>query len=268
MGGKKRVGAIIGEAIGYYKRNFLLFLITALAVYGLGYLIGQLGNYVIQAAGHGGTSPQVVQINMDGQNLQLVRPGSIFASNLLVLPQILLIFVFFICENAVYINAYDVMLKLHAGHKPSFREIVSDFLHRWVRYLGIAAWSMLWTALWSFVFIIPGIVKSISYMFAPLLIIEYPDMTIRQALQKSREMTYGYKGRLFGLYMCIGLPLLIVMIAFYIIIMSLGIYETHKFIINIISPIFSLFILVPLGYMANTVAYADIKKAAVKKGIL
>lgn len=52
-------------------------------------------------------------------------------------------------------------------------------------------------ALWSFLLIIPGIVKGLSYSQMFFILAEYPDIGVRRAMQLSKEMTNGYKADLF-----------------------------------------------------------------------
>jgi len=63
----------------------------------------------------------------------------------------------------------------------------------WLTYFLVE----LFTALWSLLFIIPGIVKAYSYMFAPYILADNPELTPRDAINKSKEMTEGYKMDLF-----------------------------------------------------------------------
>lgn len=53
--------------------------------------------------------------------------------------------------------------------------------------------------LWSMLFVIPGIVKAISYSQMSFLMIENPDMTAGEAQKKSMEITKGRKMDLFVL---------------------------------------------------------------------
>ncbi len=55
----------------------------------------------------------------------------------------------------------------------------------------------LFTFLWSLLFVIPGIVKSYEYKMVPYLLAEYPDMTRKEAFDRSREMMYGQKWNTF-----------------------------------------------------------------------
>ena len=55
----------------------------------------------------------------------------------------------------------------------------------------------LFTALWSLLFVIPGIVKSYSYSMAYFLKIDHPEYTATQAIDESRRIMNGHKMRLF-----------------------------------------------------------------------
>lgn len=59
----------------------------------------------------------------------------------------------------------------------------------------------LYIALWSILFVIPGIVKFFSYSLAPYIMAENPEMTANQAITESRRMMDGNKAKLFKLYL-------------------------------------------------------------------
>ena len=59
---------------------------------------------------------------------------------------------------------------------------------------------MIFTFLWSLLFIIPGIIKALAYSMTPYIIAENPDIEPMAAIDKSREMMNGNKMRLFFLY--------------------------------------------------------------------
>ena len=79
--------------------------------------------------------------------------------------------------------------------------------------------TVLYTALWSLLFVVPGIIKSFSYALAPYIMAEHPGMTANEAITESRRYMKGNKGRLFELYLSFigwyilcALPLLIAML--------------------------------------------------------
>lgn len=72
-----------------------------------------------------------------------------------------------------------------------FERFGQGFLQRFLRSL--------YTALWSLLFIIPGIVKSYAYAMTPFIMAENPEMTASEAITASKEMMNGHKGELFTL---------------------------------------------------------------------
>lgn len=53
--------------------------------------------------------------------------------------------------------------------------------------------------LWSLLFIVPGIIKSFSYMLAYYILRDHPELSPLQAITKSRHMMNGFKGKAFWL---------------------------------------------------------------------
>ena len=66
-------------------------------------------------------------------------------------------------------------------------------------------WGMflmgLFIALWTLLFIIPGIVKMFSYAMTPFILEENPDLTANEAIDRSRAMMKGHKFDLFWLFL-------------------------------------------------------------------
>ena len=54
-------------------------------------------------------------------------------------------------------------------------------------------------ALWSMLFLIPGIVKTYAYSMAPYILAENPGMSAREAINRSKKMMEGHKMELFVL---------------------------------------------------------------------
>ena len=64
--------------------------------------------------------------------------------------------------------------------------------------------------LWSLLFMIPGIIKSLSYAMMPFILMDHPEMGWQEALNESKQMMNGHKGDLFVLYLSFILWLLLV----------------------------------------------------------
>lgn len=53
--------------------------------------------------------------------------------------------------------------------------------------------------LWSLLFVIPGIVKAYSYALTPYIIVDDPQISVREAIRKSQKLMSGQKFNLFYL---------------------------------------------------------------------
>ncbi|MBE6963530.1 MAG: DUF975 family protein [Ruminococcaceae bacterium] len=67
------------------------------------------------------------------------------------------------------------------------------------KLIGLALMISIRVALWSMVFVIPGIVTAYRYRFALYNLYENPGIGILQAMNMSRVQTIGYKAQLFSL---------------------------------------------------------------------
>lgn len=83
------------------------------------------------------------------------------------------------------------------------REIYfSDFtngLNQWWQAFRGGLWFFIWVFLWSLLFFFPGVVKFYSYSMMFFVMAENPKISVRKAMQISKELTRGYKGELFVL---------------------------------------------------------------------
>lgn len=74
---------------------------------------------------------------------------------------------------------------------------MSNYLHK---VLGIFLMELK-IALWTFLFIIPGIVMSFAYAMTPYILEEHPEIGAWEASTRSREMMKGHKFDLFWLWL-------------------------------------------------------------------
>jgi len=59
----------------------------------------------------------------------------------------------------------------------------------------------IFTCLWSLLFVIPGIIKAISYSMAYFVLADNPELSAKEALDESKRITSGHIGDLFVLYL-------------------------------------------------------------------
>ena len=97
---------------------------------------------------------------------------------------------------SVGLNAY--FLALHRRENPPFALLFSR-LHALIRCLALYVLMGIFIFLWSLLFIVPGIVAAYRYSMAPFLMADDPELGALDAINLSKKMMDGHKGRLFAL---------------------------------------------------------------------
>jgi uncharacterized membrane protein len=59
----------------------------------------------------------------------------------------------------------------------------------------------IYTFLWLLLLIIPGIIKSFSYALTPYILIDHPELSCNEAIERSMRMMRGHKLQLFLIYL-------------------------------------------------------------------
>lgn len=107
-------------------------------------------------------------------------------------------YVSYVIAPAISLGLVIVYLNLTYGKKPEINALFDGF-----RSFGKALWLYIlvgfFTALWSMLFVIPGIIKGLSYSMAYYVLADHPEMTARQALNESKRIMEGHKMELFVL---------------------------------------------------------------------
>lgn len=83
-------------------------------------------------------------------------------------------------------------LKLSRNEEVTYKELFSKF-DMAIPYILIALVTGLFTLLWSLLFIIPGIIASISYTLVYMIKLDNPEMSTMEVITKSKEMMNGHK---------------------------------------------------------------------------
>ncbi len=98
------------------------------------------------------------------------------------------------------IGLITIFAKLKSGYPPKVEELFKHF-DCFAQALLLYILISLFTVLWSLLFIIPGIVASLSYSMAPYILAENKNLTAMEALNMSKQMMNGHKADLFVLYL-------------------------------------------------------------------
>lgn len=109
-------------------------------------------------------------------------------------------FVSFLLFGAVMVGVSAMALRL--VRDPAGPVRLEDLLYgfiggRFARSFVTGLLVTVFTALWSLLFVIPGIVKSYSYSMAYFISLDHPEMSSNDCITESRRMMDGQKMRLF-----------------------------------------------------------------------
>jgi uncharacterized membrane protein len=91
-------------------------------------------------------------------------------------------------------------LKLKRAEGPALENLFDGF-NNFVPSLVLFILIQVFTFLWFLLFIIPGIIAALRYSQAFYILNDNPGMSAMEALNKSKEMMVGHKGKLFVLYL-------------------------------------------------------------------
>lgn len=80
---------------------------------------------------------------------------------------------------------------------PQMFEGFSDYVRIW----ATLALMELYTLLWTLLLVIPGIIKSYSYMMTPYILRDHPELKYNAAIELSMRMMKGHKLDLFWLHL-------------------------------------------------------------------
>lgn len=98
--------------------------------------------------------------------------------------------------GVVQLGYTKFLLNQHDGGEYQVRDLFSQFERFSVGFLQLLLRN-LFVALWTLLFIIPGIVKSYSYAMTPFILTDHPELTAKEAIRRSMELMDGHKGELF-----------------------------------------------------------------------
>lgn len=90
---------------------------------------------------------------------------------------------------------------LNRTTKPDISEVIFGFKNGYTNIVKTKFLMNLFIALWSMLFVIPGIIKSYEYRMIPYLLAENPNMDYREAFDRSRTLMNGNKWDAFVLDM-------------------------------------------------------------------
>ena len=106
----------------------------------------------------------------------------------------LLLIPFTIAASGYYLNHIR-------GFNPEWKSLYKEGIDNYGSYLVTGVLVNVFTFLWSLLFVVPGIIKSLAYSQANYVIHDNPRLKGREAIEISKRMTNGFKGDLFSMYL-------------------------------------------------------------------
>ncbi len=148
-------------------------------------------------------------------------------------------------------------------------ESVFDYYKFCIPAFCLRVCSYLLIALWSLLLIVPGIITGLNYSFAPYIFSENPSLGTLECLSESKNLTYGYRGEIFLIYLIQTLLIILIALFSYCLIIILNYIVIMPLWFNILIPTFItifVFLIFVLPYfeimMANI--YLTVKNQKIK----
>lgn len=106
----------------------------------------------------------------------------------------------FLLTGAFWLGLCAFFCRTMLGERPEFVALFDKF-GIFFKACGLYLFMGLFVFLWTLLLWVPGIIAAYRYSMAPYLMAEYPQMGIREAVNRSKELMAGHKGRLFCLHL-------------------------------------------------------------------
>lgn len=146
------------------------------------------------------------------------------------------------------VGGHRFFLKIRKDVNTGIGEVIGNFKDgNYLNVVLIMFLQLLFTALWSLLCVIPGIVKAYEYSMIPYILAVRPDIDRKEAFRLSKTLTNGHKGDLFILdFSFIGWDILSAL--------TCG--------------ILSIVYVAPYKYAATAEAYAFLREDAIRRGTI
>lgn len=103
---------------------------------------------------------------------------------------------FLIITGPLTLGMVTFFLNLQRDQNPIIENLFDGF-KAFSPALVLQLWIVLFTFLWSLLFIIPGIIAALRYSMSFYILHDHPEMNPKDALKLSKQMMLGRKGKLF-----------------------------------------------------------------------
>jgi len=187
------LGALRGNWGKAVLATLLYMLVTVVAITPMEYYSVKQEFYVQeQVGGYGNTLTQTASLLQDPE-YQTLQKESLASSGIYFL-----LWVFVLLPLGV--GFYNAARKLLVNQDTEYVRNTFDFSNYFHKVLGMLQMYIL-TILWTFLLIVPGIIKAFAYAMTPFILEENPELSTTEAIHRSRMMMKGHKFDLFWLWL-------------------------------------------------------------------
>lgn len=175
------------------KGNYVACIAVAFLMGIISTVFGGSSSGNVGSAGTSGDLSSIGELFSYMSTAQFMRIFTLVLSAAAVLGVINIVLKTFV-ENLLQIGGYKFFILNQAGMQPKIDTILDGFRSGHYGNLVLSMFLMnLYIALWSLLFVIPGIVKSYEYKMVPYILAENPGMDRKTAFAISKRMMDGQK---------------------------------------------------------------------------
>ncbi len=104
----------------------------------------------------------------------------------------------YLIAGAMGVGYFSLSLKIARKQECDLSQLFSGF-KIFLKSLLLYLLTIIFIFLWSLLLIVPGFVAMLRYSFVYLVAADQPEISASQMLDRSKELTYGYKWQIFCL---------------------------------------------------------------------
>ena len=157
-------------------------------------IMGMGGGGSSNGSGNGGDKESYLHNILDPELLSIIKPILIGLGTVAIIYFIIRL----VIGGATTLGYAKFNLNLVDNVEARFDDIFSQYNRLGAGFL-MQLLRGIYTALWTLLFIIPGVIAAYSYSMTPYIMYENPDVGANDAIGMSKEMMKGNKWRLFCL---------------------------------------------------------------------
>lgn len=106
--------------------------------------------------------------------------------------------IFTIALYPILFGYYSTFLDMKRGSMVEVKNLFAAFdASLYFKIIGVYLLTAIYTMLWSLLFLIPGIIKSMAYSQVYFVLKDNPELSPKQAVKQSRQIMHGNKGKYF-----------------------------------------------------------------------